>query len=438
MKYLKKCLFYIVLMSFNSTYIFTEKNKNLYKKKYTLLVYMAADNNLARYALNNIEQMLKVGSNEQINIVVQINTPGNKNVTQRYFIEKGKKRLIQAYGQAPQQKLNSGNAQTLIDSVAWAMKYYPADNLILNIWNHGSGMHDRKLHQFFYDSDHVLIDDKIEAQDDFFSIKPRGICFDDTYKSYITNQALQLALHEIHNKILQGKKIAVVWLEACLMSMIEITHILKDHADYLVASENVEYAPGSNYELVLSFFDKKNLMPKNFANHIVNSFHQVYGPTKIPFTQSAIDLSKVKAIENNIDLVAKQILLAMHDQKNESVIKMLQKSKKHPACTCFYEPTYIDLQHFYKNLQLNLHDISLANMTKERMIKTDLNKLLNEGINFINNAVIANTTGLNFKNAGGISIYFPEHRILSSYLKSSFALSNSWITMLTEYMSHGN
>ena len=92
-------------------------------RKYTLVVFMAADNNLHRYAEYNIKQMELTGSNENINILVQINTPGSSNITQRYLIEKGKKTLITTPGQTPTQKLDSGNPQTLIDCVTWAMKY---------------------------------------------------------------------------------------------------------------------------------------------------------------------------------------------------------------------------------------------------------------------------------------------------------------------------
>ena len=431
MKYFKKYIFMACLIGLSPFNIFTQKNNGTrYQKKYTLLVFMAADNNLARYALSNVEQMLNAGSNEYINILVQINTPGS-NVTQRYLIEKGKKTLIQSGGQAPTQKLNSGSPQTLIDSVAWAMKFYPADNLILNLWSHGSGVQDRKI--LDSDDDNQIIDpDNDQAEGD--ELRRRGICFDDTYRSYMTNTDIKFALHEIHHKILHGKKIAVIWLEACLMSMIEVTSIFKDHADFVVSSENVEYAPGSSYQLVLSAFAKKAPSPREFACHIVDSFNKIYGPTKLNFTQSAIDLSKVKVIEDNLNLIAQQLLIAIQDQQNKSVVKMLQKCKTRPLCTCFYEPTFIDLRHFYINLQANIGQMNLANKSREIIIKSSLVRLLDQGISLINNAVIANATGLGSKNAGGISIYFPEHGIFNSYLQSNFAQSNNWSAMLIQYI----
>jgi hypothetical protein len=264
--------------------------------------------------------------------------------------------------------------------------------------------------------------------------KQRGICFDETHKSFMTNQDLKYALNQIQHTILGGKKIAVVWFDACLMSMIEIADICKDHAQYLVASEDVEYASGSNYQLVLSPMLNNILSPQEFACHIVASFEKAYQPITRDFTQSAINLSKINALETNINIVAQQLLLAMQNQKNKSVIKMLQQCKTRPCCTCFEEPTFIDLQHFYINLQANLWQISLVNQSLENVIKASLSTLLKNGIEAIDQAVIANAAGSNIAGASGLSIYFPERRMFHSYLHCPFARSNSWCAMIQQYL----
>jgi len=450
MKKLTQCIFITYLLIFYPFDQIISSPKSAQEtrayKKYTLVVFMAADNNLHPYAWNNIKQMEAISS-PYLNIVVQINFPGDKNITHRYVIENGQKNLVTTPGQAPTKKLDSGNPQTLIDCVNWAMTYYPAEHLILNLWNHGSGIYDpavcRAENAHITDIDNtndIFTEEKYNRYNTYEkssqgSLNRRGICFDDTYKSYMNNQDVEFALHEIHNKILRGKKIAVIWLEACLMSMIEVTNIFKHHANYLVSSENVEYAPGSNYQLVLNFFTQAGLLyPKDFACHIVNSFKKMYESTNLSFTQSAVDLSRVNFIEENINLVSQQLLIALSDQKNKSVIKLLQKCKSRNLCTCFHEPTFIDLRHFYLNLQANIGQISLNDTTREHGVKSQLLNLINTGVYLINNAVIANTTGNSLKNACGISIYFPENGIFNSYLKCNFAQSNNWSKMLIQYI----
>lgn len=438
------------------------------EKDYTLVVFMAANNDLYRFALKNIIQMEAIGSNENINIIVQLHTPGSNNPTKRYVIKKGKRLLVQAEGPTLTAKLDSGDPETLIDCVEWAMKYYPAKNLVINFWNHGSGCWDPGISKtistydlFYMNSETNMLEldrsiefiEHIEEQNnynqneikknqdhpednDFIEIEKRGICFDETYKSYMTNQDVKHALSQIQNRILGGKKIAAVWFDACLMSMIEITNICKDHADYFMGSQDVEYASGSNYQLALSPFVDGSLSPKEFACHIVHSFEKAYQHITRDFTQSAIDLSLTGAIEENIQLVAQQLLTAMQHQTNKSVFKMIQQSKSRSACTCFEEPSFIDIRHFYINLQANLGQIRLNDKAKEIMIKSELKTLLEKGINSINSAVIANTTGSNLSHACGISIYFPERTIFNSYPICTFARSNNWMNLLIQYLQH--
>lgn len=415
------------------------------KKEYTLVVFMAADNDLHRFALKNIIQMESIGSNENINIIVQLNIPGAHNTTRRYVINKGKRLIVQADGPVPNQKLNSGNPDTLIDCVEWAMKYYPAENLILNFWNHGSGCWEpgalktiNTTDLFYVDTEtHMLkLDRNIEYIEHIEEQQQRGICFDETYNSYMTNNDIKYALHEIQHRILGGKKIAVVWFDACLMSMIEVAHACKDHAEYLVASQDVEYAAGSNYQLALTQFLTSAPTPREFACHVVKSFEKSYQYITRDFTQSAVDLSQVHNIEMNINFVAYQLITALQNQKNKSVSKLLQQSKSRLLCTCFAEPSFIDLRHFYLNLQSNLSQISLIDAKQEISIKASLGNLLEQGVNLINSAVAANATGSNVAQACGLSIYFPEKNMFSSYPRSFFGRSNEWVNMLAHYLQN--
>lgn len=432
--------------------------------EYTLIVFMAANNDLYRFALKNIIQMEAVGSNSNINIIVQLHTPGSLNPTKRYIIEKGRRKLISpSQGSNITKNLNSGDPQTLIDCAEWAMKYYPAKHLIVNFWNHGSGCWDPGVSKtintcdlFYMNSETNMLEldrsieyiehieelnniqdndtEQNQSDDNILEDDKRGICFDDTHKSYMTNQDVKFALSEIQNRILGGKKIAAVWFDACLMSMIEITNICKDHADYLIASQDVEYAAGSNYQLVLSPFLEKSLSPEEFACHVVKSFEKSYQEITRDYTQSAVDLSKAGLIETNINLVAQELLTGIEYQKNKSVVKMIQLCKSRQLCTCFEEPSFIDLHHFYTNLQQNIGQIDLLDKAKQAKMKIALTALLSQGLNAINDAVIANATGSNLLNAGGLSIYFPERNIFNSYPLCNFARSNSWSKLLMEYL----
>lgn len=418
------------------------------KKPVTFVIFIAADNDLHYFAWKNIKQMEAVGSNENINIIVQLNTPGYFNPTKRYIIKQGRRVLVQADGFTPNQKLNSGSPYTLIDCVEWALKHYPAEQFYLCLWDHGTGPHDPGIPKTINTSDLFYmnpVNQMLEldrsigfldmiAQQALQDEKQRGICFDETFKSYMTNQDLKFALSEIHHRVLKGKKIDVLAFDACLMSMIEIANICKDHVHYMVGSQEVEFGTGYDYELLLRPFKEKALTPYDFAVHTVEAFRQMYINITPDFTHAAIDLSKTNQLEKNIHLVSLLLDEALSNQVDKNVTHILEHAKSPQKCTCFDEPTYIDLSHFYQNILDSIHEIKLHTSTLTKKITSDLKNQLEEGLKLIKQNVIANACGSNLQQACGLSIYFPQTSIFYSYPKCDFAITNHWSLMITKYL----
>ena len=103
------------------------------------MVYMAANNNLYRYALKNMKEMQEIGSTPNVNIFTQIDSFGKKEVT-RYKIEKGRQVTLEILKIPP--KSISGTTENLYDFVKSVVTKYPADYNALILWNHGSGAKD--------------------------------------------------------------------------------------------------------------------------------------------------------------------------------------------------------------------------------------------------------------------------------------------------------
>ncbi|MFA5998455.1 MAG: clostripain-related cysteine peptidase [Candidatus Babeliales bacterium] len=420
------------------------------KKRVTFMNYMAADNDLNYFAWKNLKQMEQVGSNEHISIVAQLNTPGSQNPTKRYVVKKGRRLLVQDENN-PTQKLNSGSPHTLIDFVKWAVTHYPADEYVLILWNHGSGDIDPNFARtinpcdLFYENpiDNMLEIDRgtsymtlmyQAALQNILSEGKRGICFDDTFKSYINNQDLEFALHEICTNILGGNKLGILGFDACLMSMIGVASVAKKYAQYMVSSQEVEYGTGWNYELVLRPFLQQALNSREFAQHIVLSYEQNYSKIINDYTMSALDLTLTESLEQNIHEVANLLHGALKSQSNHCVSDILRKCKSTQYCTCFDEPSYIDLAHFYQNLLQHVQHIHIKDRQDEARLQTDLCNAIMSGLDIIPLFVIENRVGAKLRKAQGISIYFPEHSISQNYLKSPFALSNHWSFLLSRYI----
>lgn len=416
-----------------------------HKKDWTFIVYIAADNDLRSFAARNIKQMAEIGSNNHINIVVQldIRITGNKKITRRYYVEYDKITHVNSDDIASQ-KMDSGDPKTLISCCSWAIDNYPADKYALVLWNHGTGIIDPETGRIINPAELFNFNPAINKLEldrsigflDFIQDKDedRGICWDDSTGNYLTNQKIETALKEVVTKKLYGKKLNIIGFDACLMAMLEVANITKNYADYLVASQEVELGPGWDYSKVLLPFRTATFDPASFAKHIVSVYYDTYNKVTNDFTQSAMNLSLINPLEDNTNEIAALLLECLTRQVNGTVKNAIATSRSKLLCTHFDEPSYIDMHHFYTNLQSNLKHFVFINPSEGEVLKKALHDSLEIGRLLIKSVAFANTMGKNLSMAQGISIYFPERRIHSSYRKTNFAATNKWVTFLTQYL----
>ncbi len=412
------------------------------QKDTTFLVYAAADNDLNFFAHRNIQEMKQVGSTEFINILVQLDGYGIHEKTKRFYIEKNMAIQVNSNDITSYQKLNSGNAQTLVSCFKWAVDNYPAKHYVLVLWNHGSGIYDNIRGKAVNSSElfafnpttHMLELNRSIGFIDFVqqrygnSSPDKGVCFSDTYGSYLTNEKLDQALKEISTTVLGGKKIDIIAFDACLMSMIEIGGILKNYATYMVGSEEVVLGTGYPYTAILEPFKTRSLSPLELVRHIVKSYKNNYQNITNDYTQSALDLTKLFALERKILEVNSALLQAIAVQSNDSVKRALKTSRSRRLCTYFSEPSYIDLYHFYSNILQAIDFMSMTN--QENYLKQQIATSINDALILINNVIIANETGPSLSQAYGVAICFPTRYIDISYTRVPFAQQTKWLDLL--------
>jgi hypothetical protein len=413
------------------------------KKKWTILIYIAGANDLYKYALRNIEQMMQVGSNEQLNILIHFDfhIKGKQKETKRLYVEKNS--LLQIGDLPPH---DSGDAQSLIEASQWAINNYPSTYFGLILWNHGTGSCDphfmRKIvnpNDFFYynKQNHKISLDRsreflqyIENNDN--PLSDRGICFDDTTRNYLDNKKLALALEKIY-LLRNKKKIDVLLMDACLMSGIEVAYQCEPYANYLVSSQEVVLGPGYNYAATLKPLQKENLTPYDFALSTVKIFAQTYAPISNDFTQSAINLNTiaqfVTLFTEFVDLLSKY----KQCDNRDHLKKTIRLAGSREMVTHFSEPSYIDLIHFLENINnlISQNPKKIVFTKKEidyiKEIKQFINKKL---IPSLHKIIIANVSGDGIPKAHGIYIYFPKYQIDESYKNTTFPILTKWIDFL--------
>src|SRR3989338_1405638 len=281
------------------------------KKHFTCIIFIAARNDLKSYAPHNIKQMEIIGSNQNLNIIVQHHTSTKKNgkLSKTIFVEQNKQTVLQEF-----KDLDSGSDTTLINLCDYVIKNFPAEHYAIFFWDHGTGalepIDDTQFKNKRFSLEFLYANWKHAYQLPFSKtiiiedLAPqKAVCFDDESASCLNEKKLRNALSYITNSLLHGKKIDIIGFDACLMSMIEVAASIHEYADYMVASQNTELGPGWNYSRVFAPFLLGPIPPELFSKHIVSAYAQTYGATK-DFTHSALLLSATKSLVDNISLVA--------------------------------------------------------------------------------------------------------------------------------------
>jgi len=387
------------------------------------MIYVQSDPILNNFVIKNFQAMAKVGSTKNLTIVVQWNKPG-KQGTWRYVIEKNIMKRID-----PERRYPRAHDFThdLINFADFVVTRYPADNYAFIFSCHGVGIIDpswSQLQQFAVNPATLRNQSQLEQS--------RGILFDISNRRYLNNQGLTQAFDHITKNIIQ-KKFALIGMDACLMSMLEVHYQIRNFADYLVASEEVELAHGWNYEPFLSALAHNTITPAELAQRIVVTFEQLYkGQTKF-YTQTAIHLGEISYIKDNLDLILYNLELC-RDIDTTTLQQAVLNARR--QCLQLSIPFYIDLHSFYTELHTQLVALEQPTEDADRkaLIESQAFSALKEqlllGTNLINTVVIAKVTSTYLARAQGISIYFPQKTIDPSYLKTAFAQDSLWLPFL--------
>lgn len=400
---MKKIIFSRIVC-FTFLFIATSAQSIAKSKPWTFLVYLAGANDLDAFIGQNLDQMMAVGSNDRINILVYLSThyEGKNKETKQLYVKKGS---LQQCG--PTVVRDSGSVETLKEALAWACTDFPADHVAVVCWDHGSGPLNRA---------------PIPSYN-------RGICYDFDTGHYLTDRDLLSGFSWARDKFRHGKKFDIIACDACLMASGEVAATLASCADYFVASEENIPGPGYNYKYVLSQFNTRMLDPLAFAKQMVTAYGEAYAGID-DFTLSAVDLKALDGFVANLSTLSQ--LLTKHLQgKNRTVAKnVIKKSASELSCSCF-GGVYIDLLQFYKNLCKHILDLklSIAEMS-------EFQALLVDGMNLFPKFIKANVTGRDFKQAGGLTIYFDPRGIDASYYKLFWTEKNGWwLNFLKAYLA---
>jgi hypothetical protein len=347
---------------------------------WTFMIYLDGDNNLEGAYIDDFLQMEKSSSNPNVNIVVQFDRIsgedgryGDWTDCRRFHIRPGVTPDLgneeEALGEC-----NMADPNVLVDFISWAKSHYPAQHYLLAVVNHGEGWQPMAK-----------------------EIVPTGIVWDDTttdYPNFMTTAGLGSALAAITSG--GAEKLDVLFLDACLMQMVEVAYEVKDFARYLVASQYIGWAPGS-YDDYLSGITAST-QAEQLARDIVRKYHN--DKTSLAHTMSALNLSELEDLAQKVSDFAQALTSEL-----PTYVSQIEDSRA--GSQKLWQEDYIDLYHFAQLIRSKIRSRSIQNAAQAVMNAVKASIIAEAHGNGIVRSDSYSPYSLN--NVRGISIYFPPY-----------------------------
>ena len=349
--------------------IFSDDRKG--EKDWNFLVYMNGDNNLEGFALADLEEMERVGSSDDVNVLVLCDrhpgydtSNGDWTGAKLFYIEcdNGEpgitSKCLHDLGE-----VNMAHPATLRDFIVYCQEKHPARHTVLTLWDHGDGVTPRAIRETG------------EVGAVF-----RGISTDWTSGfnewACLTTDEVASALREA------GKKIDIINMDACLMQTIEVAYEWRNEVDYLLGSQGEVPAEGNDYQALLKKLnDNVSVNPDEFAREIVYIYHNTYNNYG-NLTFSALSLG------GDFANLIQEMKNFIGELRKVSVFREIQEARERTTSFGNYGE-YVDLYSFAAEVGLRIPDLATAASNLQRVLK---------GVVINNQATEAH----------GLNIFFPK------------------------------
>ena len=377
------------------------------------MVYLDADNNLDGAGIDDFNEMAKVGSTANMNVVVEMdraegedNSNNGWTDTKLFYVTKGltptPENALMDLGEK-----NMGDPDTLIDFVLWAVKNYPAKHYLLDLWDHGGGW--------------------------------QGVCWDDTDGGdFLTLPEIEYALQAIRAKL--NRNIDIVLFDACAMGNLEVFYQLRNYVDIAVGSEASVPGDGCPYDKILSpLVENPAMTPEELARVIVDAYIHSYSdgeadPEDVPWvTFSAFTLKRFDELAEIADefcmLLSKNAALFP-----EGYNLRIVRCRKNAQTFIPYVPSV------FPNVITSMVDLCdfASEISREVGIGSNEKVKAKQLMSIFEEMRIAEAHGNTFPQAQGLTIYFPNDKLATEYRESydkvAFAAHKYW----DEFIHHVN
>jgi hypothetical protein len=300
------------------------------RRKWTVMVYMDGDGDLEEYGILNMNQMETLGSDANVNMVVQFDrgpgfdyTNGDWQDTRRYLVTKDdNQQLISSPVLQQMGEVDMGTPEALTDFITWATSRYPADRYLMVLWNHGAGWRSR-------------------------AAASRGIIFDDSSNTYLTMGELNQGLAA------SGIHFDLIAIDCSLMGMLEVFYEIRDRCDYITASEESPPGPGYPYDTIMAkLVANPDTTTEALGRVFVDDHLARY--SRDPVTQSLIQTSRLPAFCAKVNDFASTLIPLVPTNRTQL------DAARVGAQTYSYYSQYRDLYDFAERIRAGFSNAGVA------------------------------------------------------------------------------
>ena len=314
------------------------------KRKWTFIIYMAADNDLEAAAIADFNELEAVQYGAApISVLALLDrhpgydmANGNWSDTRLFEIKTDPSGLTSTIissrldcselglSKDKETELNTADPLVLSRLIDFAKRAYPAEQYALFIWGHGTGWRG----------------------DEFTTSLPepvKAIAVDDTHGQYMSLSSFGRAIG--------GKGLSLIGFDTCYGAVLELAYQIKNDAKLFVASEGEILSTGWNYtDLFTRFIQKQNLSIGDLGNSIQDQFSSQYSALNNA-TISQIDLTQVDDLFTKFNNFAGIVAEAMESESaRNAVLNQILHNTETYFFTSFPSDMYMDIYDFTKKI----------------------------------------------------------------------------------------
>jgi len=275
-------------------------------RRWTVMVYVAADIDLQARAQADLAEMKAAGSTPHLAIVAQLEAARIGEPPRRFYLTRDRPLAADAIDPALGET-NTGDARDLARFVAWAMEAYPAGRYALMVWNHGLGWSEVRPEGAVGQEARAPRPRRPLFRVTAESALARGMAWDATSRDLLDNTELERALDSA--LLLSGlDRLDLLCLDACLMQMLEVAYQLRGVARYVVGSQEGEPEGGWPYRTILR---RLAAWPEADGAQVgammVDAYVRAAAPAEA-VTLSALDLAAIDGVVGALNALCRCVL----------------------------------------------------------------------------------------------------------------------------------